>query len=82
MQPGESLCLVTDGVADAQNAAGEHYGSERLRSVLARLRTGSMTARALVDAVGADVREFVGNADPADDVTVLVLRWVGPGSAT
>ncbi len=81
MQPGELLCVVTDGVADAQNPAGEHYGSERLRSLLAQLRTRGLTARAVVDAIGADVREFVGNADPADDVTVLALRWVGPGTA-
>jgi len=78
MQPGELLCVVTDGVADAQNAAGERYGSERFRRVLAQLRTRSATARAVVDAVSADVREYVGKADAADDVTVLALRWLGP----
>ncbi len=81
MQPGELLCVVTDGVADAQNPAGEHYGSERLRSLLAQLRTRGLTARAAVDAIDADVGEFVGTAKPADDVTVMALRWVGPGAA-
>jgi serine phosphatase RsbU (regulator of sigma subunit) len=31
---GELLCLVTDGVVDAQDATGERYRSERLQSVL------------------------------------------------
>ncbi len=82
MQPGELLCVVTDGVADAQNPAGEHYGSERLRNLLAQVRTRGLTARAVVDAIGTDVREFVGNADPADDITVLALRWLGPKAAS
>ena len=34
------------------------------------------------DAIGADVREFAGKADPADDITVLALRWLGPGSTS
>jgi len=80
MQPGKLLCLVTDGVADAQNPAGERYGSERLQGLLARLAKGSNAARAVVDAVDADVKAFVGTADPADDVTVLALRWLGPGA--
>jgi len=80
MQPGKLLCLVTDGVADAQNPAGERYGSERLQGLLARLAKGSNTARAVVDAVDADVKAFVGTADAADDVTVLALRWLGPGA--
>jgi serine phosphatase RsbU (regulator of sigma subunit) len=79
LQPGELLCLVTDGIVDAQNPAGERYGSERLQGLLARLAKGDTTARDVVDAVGADVRTFVGAADPADDVTVLALRWLGPG---
>jgi hypothetical protein len=39
------------------------------------------TARTVVDAVDADIRSFVGAADPADDVTVLLVRWLAPGAA-
>ena len=82
MQPGELLCVVTDGVADAQDPAGEHYGSARLRNLLAQVRTRGLTARALIDAIGADVREFVGSANPSDDITVLAMRWLGPKAAS
>jgi hypothetical protein len=27
------------------------------------------------------VQDFVGGADPADDLTLLALRWRGPGGA-
>ena len=81
MQTGELLCIVTDGIADAQNRAGERYGSARLQRLLAQHATGGTTARVVVDAVAADVRTFAGAADPADDITVLALRWLGPGAA-
>ena len=78
IQRGELLCLVTDGVFDARNAEGDRYGSERLQAVLAGVVRGETTARALVDAVGADVRTFAQGAESADDLTVLALRWNGP----
>jgi len=81
MQPGEIICLTTDGIADAQNPAGDRYGMERLRILLERLNSVGTTARAVVDAVGDDVRTFVGTALPADDVTVMALRWRGSGAA-
>jgi len=81
MHPGEIICLTTDGIADAQDPAGDRYGGDRLRSLLERLPAGGPTARAVVDAVGDDVRAFVGTALPADDVTVLAVRWTGSGAA-
>jgi serine phosphatase RsbU (regulator of sigma subunit) len=77
LRTGELLCLVTDGVVDAQNPAGKRYGNDRLKKVLGRLRGGEATARAAVDAVRADLRTFVDTAEAADDVTVLALRWLG-----
>jgi adenylate cyclase len=77
LRTGELLCLVTDGVVDAQNPAGKRYGNDRLKKVLGRLRGSEATARAAVDAVRADLRTFVDTAEAADDVTVLALRWLG-----
>jgi adenylate cyclase len=82
MQGGEMLCLVSDGVVDAHDAAGNRYGSERLRATLERLSSDRGLVQNVVDAVLADVRSFVGAAEPTDDITVLVLRWPGGGKAT
>ena len=82
LRPGEVICIVTDGVADAQNPGQARYGSPRLLALLARLSHPGVTARGVVDSVCADVRSFAAGAEPADDLTVLALRWNGPRAAT
>ncbi len=78
LAPGETLCLVTDGITEAMNAAGELYGTARLAACLAA--QGQHAApQALVSALRADVRAFVGNAEASDDLTLLALRWNGRG---
>jgi serine phosphatase RsbU (regulator of sigma subunit) len=77
MRSGEILCVVTDGVLDAQNPAGERYGSERLQELLARQQRSATTARGLVEAIAAGIAAFVRGAEPVDDITVLALRWRG-----
>ncbi|MCC6196511.1 MAG: CHASE2 domain-containing protein [Burkholderiales bacterium] len=77
MAPGEVLCVVTDGVADAQDPGGTRYGMPRLLALLARLAGPAVRASAVVDAVAADVKAFAAGADPADDLTVLAVRWNG-----
>ncbi len=72
------VCVVTDGVIEAQDGTGRLYGGERLDAALARLHTGTTTAAGLVDGLRADVAAFVAGAEPADDLTVLALRWLGP----
>ena len=75
--PGDTLVLFTDGVTEAINAAGEFYGRQRLETVLARA-SADTTAKDLLQMILDDLREFVGAAEPSDDVTLLVLRWHGP----
>jgi serine phosphatase RsbU (regulator of sigma subunit) len=77
LQPGELVCVVTDGVPDAQDTSGARYGMARLLALLAALARDATTARAVVDAVRADVAAFAAGAEPADDITVLALRWNG-----
>lgn len=75
LQPGESLCLTTDGISEAMNQAGELYGNERLNSLLAAV--ASTAPAAVVQAVRDDVRRHVDGAEASDDLTLLVLRWNG-----
>jgi serine phosphatase RsbU (regulator of sigma subunit) len=57
------------------------YGGERLQRVLHARRDAGSTARELVDALQADVLAFASGAEPADDLTILALRWHGPAGA-
>lgn len=76
MTPRGIVCVVSDGVTEAMNAAGELYGAGRLRQALERGRDAE-NPEALVNAIRADVARFVGGAEAADDLTLLVLRWNG-----
>jgi adenylate cyclase len=82
MLAGEHLCLISDGVSEARNPAGELYGSERVQRLLLGRRAGGVDATAVVDALRRDVESFAAGAEPADDLTVLVLRWNGPSAAS
>jgi len=77
LQQDDLLCMVTDGVIDARNRDGNRYGRPRLQALFAGLPEDA-TAKTLVDEVCKDVQSFVDGVEPADDVTVLAVRWIGP----
>jgi adenylate cyclase len=77
LRPQEMLCLISDGVTEAQNQRGELYGGERVQQNLLRLGAGAATARDVVDALRTDVEGFAAFTEPVDDLTILVLRWYG-----
>ena len=76
LTPGDTICLYTDGVTEATNAAQQLYGDARLLSLLNQHQSAS--ARALCDAIKDDVDAFVGEAEQFDDITLLCLTWQGP----
>jgi serine phosphatase RsbU (regulator of sigma subunit)/CHASE2 domain-containing sensor protein len=75
LEPGEFLLLLTDGVTEATNPAGDLYGSARVAALLERLDAGS--AAELLAGVRADVERFVAGAEPADDLTLLAIHRLG-----
>jgi sigma-B regulation protein RsbU (phosphoserine phosphatase) len=77
--PGEKLVAFTDGVTEAQNLGQELYGTDRLQVTLAR--AAALTPEAIDDAIMQAVNEFAGEAEQADDITVLTLLYRGPDEA-
>ncbi len=75
MAPGDTLLLYTDGVTEAQNAAGEDYGVARLLDLARQRRRDTLAV--LLDACLEDVRTHRGLASPHDDITVMAVRRVG-----
>jgi sigma-B regulation protein RsbU (phosphoserine phosphatase) len=69
LQPGDHLVFYTDGITEAENAAGEMFGLARLDEVL-----GHCVGRAdsLLRQVLAAVEQFTGGQPAADDRTLLV----------
>lgn len=79
MAPREMLCLVTDGVMDATNPQGEMYGRQRLETALEGI--ASEDPATVAGTLRQVVSMFSAGAEPADDQTVVVLRWNGPGTS-
>ena len=69
---GDTLVMYTDGVSEAENAAQEEFGMDRLLSVFAS--SPPTAARQANDAVFDAVKEFAGDNSQSDDITCLVLR--------
>jgi adenylate cyclase len=76
LEPGEWICVVTDGATEAMNVAREFFGVERLRTSLSWM-PADIDPEELIRRLRDDVRRFAGAAEPADDITLLALRWEG-----
>jgi phosphoserine phosphatase RsbU/P len=68
LHSGDRLVLVTDGVTEAENAAGEFFDNERLE---AAAREGGMQE------IFAAVSQFCGNTPLTDDCTVVEMVFSG-----
>ncbi len=73
--PGDILVTFSDGVTEALSLLGEEYGEERLLECATQFRDGSVPE--LLEGILASVRQFTAGAVQSDDVTALVLRYVG-----
>ena len=81
LAPGSLLCLATDGVPEAMDSGGAFFGRPRLQAALARLPAGAEPVAQAVRRLRDEVSSFVGAAEPSDDLTLLMLRWLGPQTA-
>jgi serine phosphatase RsbU (regulator of sigma subunit) len=75
---GDVIVLFSDGVSEAFNLAGEDFGEARLLDVARG--AGSTSSQALVDQIVAAVRAFTKGAAQSDDITVMVIRYLGAGA--
>jgi len=75
--PGDRVVFYTDGISEAANAAGEQFGEQRLCEVVQGLDR-DRSAHEIADGVLAALRGFLGDLDPQDDMTLLVVRVLEP----
>jgi serine phosphatase RsbU (regulator of sigma subunit) len=71
--PGDRVLLYTDGINEAENAAREMFGEDRIHACIESL-PAHLSAREVVEALLASVRKFLDGVEPGDDMTVMVLR--------
>jgi serine phosphatase RsbU (regulator of sigma subunit) len=73
LTPGSLLLLMSDGVVEAQNTAGEFFGFERLEALLNEL-PAETDAQTLVDRILAAVDAHLDGDEAQDDITILAIR--------
>lgn len=71
IDPGDMVCITTDGVAEARNSAGDLFGEERLRSILVDNR--ALDAREITRILLDEVHAFT-DGEQDDDQTVVVVK--------
>ena len=79
LEPGDSLLLHSDGIAEAHDPAGQMFGFPRLKQAVARYPGGAE----LIGHVLEDLSRHTGpDAEQEDDITMVTLaRSSGPASS-
>jgi len=79
LEPGDTLFLYTDGISEAMDSGGREFTEERLKEALrgSDMRSVDVVLSGVTEAVG----QFVGDAPQSDDITCLVIRYLGAPAA-
>jgi len=75
LESGDVLVTFSDGLTEACNERGDFFGEDRLKIKLAKAAgfPAALIGSHLLD----DVKQFVGNARAHDDLSLVILRYLG-----
>jgi sigma-B regulation protein RsbU (phosphoserine phosphatase) len=71
LRPGDIFVFFTDGISDARGGA-EDYGADRLRGLVEA--HAALPAPRLGEKILEDVKRFIGQESPSDDMTLVVVK--------
>jgi sigma-B regulation protein RsbU (phosphoserine phosphatase) len=75
LAPGDAVVCFSDGINEATNGQDEMWGDACLEVIRQATHLG---AREIVEKLIAGADEFTGDAEQADDMTVVVLKAIQP----
>ena len=70
---GKTLFVYTDGINEAENANKEQFGDARLKALLQK---DLGDARQTSETIHKAVSDFVGDAEPSDDLTKMCIKMM------
>jgi len=73
---GDLLVIFSDGITEAFDIDENQFGEKRLEEVIERHKLEP--AAAIIEHIVEAVQEFAGEAPQADDLTLVVIKRVGP----
>lgn len=74
MNQGDILCLFTDGISEAEDAAGDQFETERLLDIIVQNR--KRTAADIGTDVIQAVRAFADKSHIMDDLTLVIIKRI------
>jgi sigma-B regulation protein RsbU (phosphoserine phosphatase) len=77
--PGDVIVLYTDGITEAMDSAGELFGDTALAHLLASQQ--QLDAAGIRERVLREVKAFVADAEPHDDMTMVVIKIDAAGAS-
>lgn len=81
LEIGDCLILYTDGITEARNQTDEMYGLDRLKKALKR-NGYKPSVEAVFDGLTKDFSDFVEEYVQIDDITMIVIRYMGKDFAS
>ncbi|MBT4140856.1 MAG: SpoIIE family protein phosphatase, partial [Candidatus Latescibacteria bacterium] len=74
LQDGDYVVFCSDGIAEAENEAGEQFGYETTEATIRQACVDGLSAEATIDRILEGVDAFCGAALQGDDMTCVVVR--------
>ena len=75
LETGDTLFLYTDGLTEAENSAHEQFGELRMGERLQVM--GDRLPEQIIEDMQQAVKEFVGDAEQSDDLTMFAIKMKG-----
>ena len=72
LEAGDFILLYTDGVSEAMDTDNRLFGEERLHDLL--IEHCNAPAESIAEALEGTLTEFIGTANPSDDITFVIAR--------
>ena len=74
LEPGDAVVCFSDGISEAANLVDQMWDEEQYLELLQR--SANLNAQQMVQALVAGADAFAGEAEQADDMTVVVIKAV------
>ena len=69
---GQIILLSTDGIWEARNSRDEMFGKQAIFEIIRK--HSDHEAAEIQDAILAELRRFQQNVEPADDITLIIIK--------
>ncbi len=74
LRPGDLVLFYTDGITESRNKSKEEFDEHRVIAVLQK--HGHRSAQEIMDLVLEELKAFTECTDPADDMTLVIVKRV------